>query len=236
MRRVLMVVVTSMPEMRPAKKPNVLPIMVDDVGQGDIEYYWKSGLVQMPNIEMLGAQWHNWSDILIRCPFGSSLCSFALHASLGKLCAQRTVAIGYLGHYQRTNPISKVSKEYWRSFETGWQFLHFYVWKMAHWRQDSTHKKWIIKQPVHILSLQGGMIGRSLSLVVFSLLALITPSLRPKKSRNIPNAFSGILTTDVSDAILWKNKSYNTATGTSIITRTGEGDPAWDSTKYNQTW
>ena len=44
-----------MPEMRPAKKPNILLIMADDVGQGDIEYYWKSGLVQMPNIEMLGA-------------------------------------------------------------------------------------------------------------------------------------------------------------------------------------
>ena len=44
-----------MPEMRSAKKPNIMLIMVDDVGQGDIEYYWKSGLVQMPNIEKLGA-------------------------------------------------------------------------------------------------------------------------------------------------------------------------------------
>ncbi len=44
-----------MPEMRSAKKPTVLLIMADDIGQGDIEYYWKSGLVQMPNIEKLGA-------------------------------------------------------------------------------------------------------------------------------------------------------------------------------------
>ncbi len=46
--------------------------------------------------------------------------------------------------------------------------------------------------------------------------------------------WNGYLTTDVSDAVWWKKKSYKTTFGTSIISRKGEGDAAWDSTKYNQ--
>ena len=52
-----------MPETRPAKKPNILLILADDVGQGDIEYYWKSGLVQMPNIESLGRTGVTFYDV-----------------------------------------------------------------------------------------------------------------------------------------------------------------------------
>jgi len=35
------------------KKPNILLIMADDVGTGDIPLYWKSSLVDMPNIQRL---------------------------------------------------------------------------------------------------------------------------------------------------------------------------------------
>lgn len=39
----------------PKKKPNILLIMADDVGTGDIEGWWKdsSSLVHMPNINKL---------------------------------------------------------------------------------------------------------------------------------------------------------------------------------------
>jgi len=36
--------------------------MADGVGQGDIKYYWKSGLVQMPSIEKLGAMGDTFYD------------------------------------------------------------------------------------------------------------------------------------------------------------------------------
>ena len=54
--------------------------------------------------------------------------------------------------------------------------------------------------------------------------------------QNHPYSFfrDGYLTTDVSDAVLWKKTSYKTTFGRSRVFRQGEGDPAWDSTKYNQ--
>jgi len=36
-----------------ALKPNILIILADDVGTGDIPLYWNSGLVEMPNVQRL---------------------------------------------------------------------------------------------------------------------------------------------------------------------------------------
>ena len=54
--------------------------------------------------------------------------------------------------------------------------------------------------------------------------------------QNQPYSFfrDGFLTTNVSDAVWWNKKSYNTTFGKSIIKRQGEGDPEWDSSQYNQ--
>ena len=35
------------------KKPNIVLILADDVGTGDIPLYWNSSLVHMPNIDRL---------------------------------------------------------------------------------------------------------------------------------------------------------------------------------------
>ena len=38
------------------KKPNIMVILADDVGQGDIPLYFNSSAVQMPNIERLASR------------------------------------------------------------------------------------------------------------------------------------------------------------------------------------
>ncbi len=45
-----------------AKKPNILIIVADDVGTGDVPGYWNSGIVNMPNLEDLVAQGTTLTD------------------------------------------------------------------------------------------------------------------------------------------------------------------------------
>lgn len=52
------------------KKPNILVILADDVGTGDIPIYWNSSLVHMPNINWLAAKGVTFEDA-----HASSLCA-----------------------------------------------------------------------------------------------------------------------------------------------------------------
>jgi len=44
---------SNTPTTASVKKPNILVILADDVGTGDIPLYWNSGLVDMPNVQRL---------------------------------------------------------------------------------------------------------------------------------------------------------------------------------------
>lgn len=49
-------------ESKVKKKPNVLIILADDVGTGDIPSYWNSSLVAMPNISRLSQTGVTFTD------------------------------------------------------------------------------------------------------------------------------------------------------------------------------
>ena len=45
-----------------SKKPNILLILADDVGTGDIPYYWNSSGVEMPNLDRLSSMGVTFMD------------------------------------------------------------------------------------------------------------------------------------------------------------------------------
>lgn len=54
----------------PPKKPNILLILADDMGTGDIPFYWNTSLVDMPNLQKLADQ-----GVLFEDAHSTPLCS-----------------------------------------------------------------------------------------------------------------------------------------------------------------
>ena len=46
-----------------AKKPNILLILADDVGTGDVPSYWNSSVVEMPNLDRLAKMGVTFKDV-----------------------------------------------------------------------------------------------------------------------------------------------------------------------------
>jgi len=67
------------------KKPNILVILADDVGTGDIPLYWNSGLVDMPNVQRLANMGVTFKD------------AHSLYAAVRELCASRSKSWWYMG-------------------------------------------------------------------------------------------------------------------------------------------
>jgi len=212
------------------QKPHILLIMADDVGQGDIEYYWKSGLVQMPNIEKLGAMGVTFYDA-----HSSPLCAPSRYMLLSGNYAHRGQwPGGTWGIKGKQNQFIWYQKSIAEALKQGGNY------------STSMYGKWHIggKIPLtkngslnitHMITARGhdwkqALIGGPQS-IGFEKSFITSQGIQKH-----PYSFfrDGYLTTDVSDAVWWEKESYSTTSGTSIISRTGEGDPTWDSTKYNQ--
>jgi len=220
-----------MPEMRSAKKPHILLIMADDVGQGDIEYYWKSGLVQMPNIKELGATGVTFYDT-----HSAPYCAPSRYMLLSGNYAHRgELPGGTWDIIQDQNQFLKYQKSIAEALKQGGNYA------------TSMYGKWHIggKIPLtkdgslnktHIIT-AGGHDWTQALIDGPQSIGFDNSFITSEGIQRHPYSFfrDGYLTADVSDAVWWEKKSYtNTAFGESIVKFQGEGDPAWDSTKYNQ--
>ena len=76
-------------ESKEKKRPNILIILADDVGTGDIPSYWNSSLVEMPNLSRLSQRGVTFTDA-----HSTPLCSPSRYMLLS-------------GNYQVRNPATR---------------------------------------------------------------------------------------------------------------------------------
>mmetsp|Transcript_20884 Transcript_20884/g.31720 ORF Transcript_20884/g.31720 Transcript_20884/m.31720 type:complete len:614 (-) Transcript_20884:30-1871(-) len=212
------------------RNPNILIIMADDVGTGDIPFYWKSGLVKMPNISRLADRGVKFTDA-----YATPLCSPSRYSLLS-------------GNFQHRGQKPGGT---WNLGSDRNQFAHDQV-SIAQVLRDKggykTHMagKWHIGAKVHrfnnalldydkVLTSRDHDWSRPLEQgpqdIGFdeSLISVCGIQAKPYAMFR-----DGLLQTKIADVKFWKKGSYNQPKGESIIQRQGEGDPDWDSTAYNQ--
>jgi len=80
-------------------KPNVLLIMADDIGTGDIPSYWNSSLVDMPNLNRLSTM-----AVTFRDAHSTPLCAPSRYMLLSGNYAHRGMNVdGSWNFYEKTN-------------------------------------------------------------------------------------------------------------------------------------
>jgi arylsulfatase A-like enzyme len=212
--------------------PNVFVIIADDVGTGDIPFWWNvsSSLVDMPNIKMLADK-----GVSFRDAHSTPLCAPSRYMLLsGNYQHRGEKAAGTWNINGNSNQFQPFQKSIAEALQDGASINTAIIGK---WHiggkiplavDGTLDKKYKLTSPGHDWSrpLIGGPqdIGFNYSMIT------------PAGIQNAPYVFfrDGFPEVDVSDAVFWKRGYYNKAGGTSQIERPGEGDPDWDSTTYNQ--
>ena len=215
------------------KKPNILLILADDVGTGDIPHYWKeNSLVSMPNIDNLSAKGVTFMDA-----HSTPLCAPSRYMLLSGNYAHRGESTkGSWNFAQGRNQFSLNQKSIAEVLRDGggYNTAMFGKWHLGAGipRNDdlainSTH---LLTEPRHDWSrplIDGPQeIGFDTSYIT-------TGGIQAH-----PYAFfkDGFLTIEPSDSRFWKVGSYPMSRGTSMIAgskRQGEGSVDWDSSAYN---
>lgn len=213
------------------KPPNILIILADDVGTGDVPMYWNnsSGIVHMPNLQHLADKGVTFLDA---------------HAS--PLCAPSRYMLlsgNYPHRGQQTFGTWNINREY-NQFRDHQQSIAEVLRDRGNY-STAMFGKWHIggKVPLHA---DGKLnMGRIISdedhdwsqpLIEGPQDIGFTHSMiTPNGIQKAPYSFlrNGYMMTNQSDAKLWMKGTYTQPMGASIIQRTGEGDPSWDSTAYN---
>ena len=209
------------------KKPNILIILADDVGTGDIPSYWNSGMVDMPNIHRLAE-----SGVTFLNAHATPLCAPSRYMLLSGNYQHRgrnangSWNLGYENNQFRSHQksIAEVLKR------AGYETLMAGKWHLGAKVPPSglINRDKYLTDPGHdwSMSLIDGP-----SAIGFDHSLITTGGIQ-----EAPYSFfrNGFLTTNVtSDAHYWKAGSYQTPIGESIILKPGEGDMAWDSSSYN---
>ena len=212
------------------KKPNIVIIMADDVGTGDIPFYWNSSLVEMPNIKNLSAKGVTFTDA-----HSTPLCSPSRYMLLSGNYAHRGVYprgswnLNRQGNNQflgSQKSIAEVLRE-----EANYATAMFGKWHMGAGvpRNGKLNKTHVLTAAEHDWSqplIDGPQdIGFDASVItVYGI-------------QKHPYAWfnNGYLDSDSSDAAFWEVGNYSMPHGTSIVqkNKSGEGEKDWDSSAYN---
>ena len=209
------------------KKPNILIILADDVGTGDIPSYWNSGMVKMPNIQKIADNGVTF-----------------LHAHATPLCAPSRYML-LSGNYQHRGRNANGS---WNLGYDNNQFQSHQksiaeVLKGAGY-ETMMAGKWHLGAKVP----PSGLVDRNNYLtnpghdwsmplidgppdIGFDYSMITTGGIQ-----EAPYSFfrNGLLTTNISSEVhYWEPGTYNTSIGESVILQAGEGDVSWDSSSYN---
>jgi arylsulfatase A-like enzyme len=208
-------------------KPNILLILADDVGTGDIPRYWNSGLVKMPNIDRLSDMGVTFLDA-----HSTPLCAPSRYMLLSGNYQHRgrnangSWNLGYENNQFMSNQksLSEVLKGAgYHTFMTGKWHLGAKVPPAG-----LKDREKYLTSPWHNWSLP--LIDGPQD-IGFDHSYITTGGIQ-----EAPYSFfrNGMLTTDVqSESTYWEPGSYKTTVGDSVILRAGEGDISWDSSSYN---
>lgn len=213
------------------KKPNIILILADDVGTGDIPFYWNSSAVEMPNISRLSKMGVTFKDA-----HATPLCAPSRYMVLSGNYAHR-------GHHKNgswnlasnTNQFLDTQKSIAQVLrdDAGYRTSMFGKWHLggkAPNKTFSAHDELsrILTDPDidwNYPLIQGPQdIGFDES--YFTIGGIQAP----------PYSFfrDGYLTTNASEVTYWEEGSeHNMTCGLSKIAHGGEGDANWDSTAYN---
>jgi len=226
----------SLDETGTKQKPNILIILADDVGTGDVPVYWNnSHMFDMPNIQRLANMGVTFLDA-----HASPVCAPSRYMLLsGNYQHRGRVARGtwdITGDHNQFQDHQKSIAEALRD-KGNYSTAVFGKWHVGGKIPENnaneagtgtaktklnklTHEGYDWSQPL----IEGPQdIGFTSSYIT------------PNGIQQSPYSFlrDGYLTTNVSDAKFWRKGTYNRIRGKSMIQRRGEGDPDWDSTAYN---
>lgn len=216
------------------KRPNILLILADDVGTGDIPYYWKnSSLVAMPNIDRLSEKGVTFMDA-----HSTPLCAPSRYMLLSGNYAHRGVlpkgswTLNERGKNQfmpGQTSIAQVLRD-----EAGYSTAMFGKWHLGggmHRSVKEINTTHYLTAPTHDWT-QGLIDGPND-------IGFDTSVMTVGGIQQDPYVFfkDGFLTIDPADAIYWKSGRYQLPNGVSKINRgakfEGEGAVDWDSTTFN---
>ena len=226
--------------------PNFLVILADDLGTGDIPFYWNSSIVDMPNIRRLSEMGITFTDA-----HSTPVCAPSRYMFLSGNYPHRGVEANGVWNFKvgcnqfrpHQKSIAAVLKErggYHTAMVGKWHlggnlptkngYVNYRVklgekriWPEINETNILTDMNYDWTQP-----LQDGPqdIGFDYSYVT------------PQGIQRPPYAFfrDGYLTPELSDVVFWEEGKYHMPMGTSVIMRRrhGEGAKDWDSTAYNQ--
>ncbi|GFH58135.1 hypothetical protein CTEN210_14611, partial [Chaetoceros tenuissimus] len=209
------------------KKPNILLIFADDVGQGDIPAYFNSSLVHMPNIQKLSEE-----GVTFLNSHSTPLCAPSRYMLLsGNYQHRGNNANGawnldyennQFQRFQKSLP-SLLEKNGYRNHMAGKWHLGAKVPPLG--LVNRTH---FLSSPYHDWTLP--LIDGPQSIGFHE--SLITTG----GIQEAPYSFfrNGMLTTNTTTEVrYWEEGSYDASGGESVILREGEGDVSWDSSSYN---
>jgi len=212
-----------------AKKPNILIILADDVGTGDIPLYWNSGLVDMPNIQRLADMGVTFKDA-----HSTPLCAPSRYMLLSGNYPHRGGSpegrwfIGPLKNQFRffQKSIAQTLKE-GGNYSTAMYGKWHLGGKVPLTKYGKLNQKKILSHKGHnwTLPLIDGPQDTGFSSSLISDSGVQGP----------PYSYfrDGYITTNISDVVSWNKGEYSMPRGTSFVKKRGEGDPDWDATAYN---
>ena len=220
---------------RSSRKPNILLILADDVGTGDIPYYWKeNSLVNTPNIDKLSEMGVTFMDA-----HSTPLCAPSRYMLLSGNYAHRGyVPKGTWSWNDRNSnqflsgqkSIAEILRD-----QADYSTAMFGKWHMG---AGVPRNEGVDFNKTHILTDDRHDWSQKIidgpSDVGFETSLITTAGIQAP-----PYVFfkDGFLTIDQSDAVFWKGGSYQMPHGTSKIAGgrkfEGEGAEDWDSSAYN---
>lgn len=216
---------------RCVKKPNIIVILADDVGTGDIPFYWKgenTSLVEMPNLEKLANK-----GVLFEDAHSTPLCAPSRYMLLSGNYPHRGHApFGTWNLDKDRNHFLDDQRSIAQELgKYGYHTGVFGKWHVGakvppHGIKNKLHP---ITDPQHNWSMP--LIRGPLDIGFHESLISIGGI------QSAPYTFfrNDMLDFDREDAKWWTEGSYNTSYGTSIIRekKGGEGDPDWDASTYD---